>query len=190
MARILPPEPDQMSERQREVHEAIRSGPRGEVRGPLAVWLRRPELADRAQSLGRYCRYETLLPPRLSELAILTIARVWRAEFEWWAHAPIAREAGLSDAVIEAIRTGGTPAFDRSDEEAVYAFTRAAHETRRVPETLYARAVAVLGEDAVVDLVGILGYYALISLTLNAFEVEPPDGTPAAFGPMPAAEAP
>jgi len=77
MSRIAPPDRERVSERQREVYEAIRSGPRGQVRGPLAVWLRRPELADRAQALGHYCRYDTLLPPRLSELAILTVARIW-----------------------------------------------------------------------------------------------------------------
>lgn len=183
MARLAPPDPDRMDARQRDVCEAIRSGPRGGVRGPLALWLHRPELADRAQALGRYCRYDTLLAPRLSELAILTVARAWRAEYEWAAHAPIARAAGVPEAAIEAIRTGAEPAFENEDEAVVHAFARAAHQNRRVPDALYARAVAALGTPAVVDLVGLLGYYALISLTLNVFEVEPPEGAPRAFGP-------
>ena len=145
MSRITPPDGAALSERQREVHEAIRSGPRGQVRGPLAVWLRRPELADRAQALGRYCRYDTLLPPRLSELAILTIARIWGAEFEWWAHKAIALEAGLSEAVVEAIRTNREPVFEQEDEAVVSAFTRAAYLARRVSDALYARAVEILG---------------------------------------------
>ena len=175
MSRIVPPDVGNLSERQREVYEAIRSGPRGAVRGPLAVWLRRPELADRAQALGHYCRYNTLLPPRLSELAILTIARIWGAEFEWWAHKAVALKAGLSEAVIEAIRTNQEPAFENEDEAVVSAFTRAVHLERRVSDELYARAVEILGEEMVVDLVGILGYYALISITINVFDVDLPD---------------
>ena len=96
MPRITPPAPADMTPRQREVHDAIASGPRGRVEGPLAVWLRRPELAQKAQELGAYCRYGTSLPPRLSELAILTMARVWTAEFEWWAHKGPALDGGLA----------------------------------------------------------------------------------------------
>ncbi|MEZ5785287.1 MAG: carboxymuconolactone decarboxylase family protein [Xanthobacteraceae bacterium] len=176
MSRIAPPDIEGMSSRQREVHEAIRSGPRGQVQGPLAVWLHRPELADRAQALGRYCRYHTVLPPRLSELAILTIARIWGSEFEWWTHKPIALKAGVSEAVVEAIRTNQHPLFEKEDEAVVSAFTRAVHLERRVSDELYARAVDILGEDAVVDLVGILGYYALISITINVFDVDLPEG--------------
>ncbi|MBP0616883.1 carboxymuconolactone decarboxylase family protein [Jiella mangrovi] len=175
MARISPPDPQTMTARQREVHDAIASGPRGKVRGPLAVWLHRPELADAAQALGRYCRYDTLLEPRLSELAILTIARIWGSEFEWWAHKPIGLKAGLSEAVVETIRTNGEPVFERADEAIVHEFTRAVHTERKVSDDLYARAVSVLGEEAVVDLAGILGYYALISLTINVFDVDVPD---------------
>ncbi len=175
MTRIAPVDPAAMSSRQREVHDAIASGPRGQVRGPLAVWLHRPDLADRAQALGRYCRYDSLLPPRLSELAILTIARIWGSEFEWQAHRKHALDGGLSAAVIEAIRTGAEPPFDAEDERVVHAFTRAAHLDRRVSDALYAEAVATLGEPAVVDLVGVLGYYSLISLTINIFDVPPLD---------------
>jgi len=176
MSRIAPPDRERMSERQREVYEAIRSGPRRQVRGPLAVWLRRPELADRAQALGHYCRYDTLLSSRLSELAILTVARIWGSEFEWWAHKAIALRAGLSEAVVEAIRTNQEPVFEKADEAVVSAFTRAVHLERRVSDALYAHAVKILGEEAVVDLVGILGYYALISITISVFDVDLPDG--------------
>lgn len=176
MTRIAPPDPEAMSDRQREVYDAIRSGPRGQVRGPLAVWLNRPELADRAQKLGEYCRYDTLLTPRLSELAILTVARIWGSEFEWQAHKRHALDAGVDPAVIEAIRTGAEPPFAAEDERVVHEFSRAAHVDHRVSDALYARAVAALGEEAVVDLVGLLGYYALISLTINIFEVPAPGG--------------
>ena len=180
--RIPALDPARYSDAQRVVHDAIASGPRGGVRGPLAVWLHRPELAAAAQALGRYCRYETLLEPRLSELAIVTVARIWSSEYEWHAHRAIALEAGIAPQIVEAIRRNEPPAFEAEDEAIVHAFARAAHVDRAVPDDLYARAVACLGEPAVVDLVGILGYYALISLTINVFTVSPPADTPRAFG--------
>jgi 4-carboxymuconolactone decarboxylase len=172
--RLRAPDPDGYDARQREIHEAISTGPRGGVRGPLAIWLHRPELADAAQRLGRYCRYETMLEPRLSELAILTVARIWDAEYEWYAHKPPALAAGLAPDIVEAIRTGEEPDFAAEDEAVVHEFARAAHLERQISDPLYARAVAVLGEKAVVDLVGLLGYYALISITINVFRVSPP----------------
>ena len=176
MPRLPVPAPAEMSAEQRTIHDRIASGPRGGVRGPLALWLRRPELADKAQALGRYCRYETCLPPRLSELAILTTARIWDAAYEWQAHLQPAREAGLSEGVIVALGEDTTPAFHSADEELVYSFTRELNLTKAVSDDLYARTVAGLGPDATVDLVGVLGYYSLISMTIKAFDVLPPDG--------------
>lgn len=176
MTRIPPLDPEHLTARQREVYDAIASGPRGGVRGPLAVWLNRPDLADHAQALGRYCRYDTSLPPRLSELAILATARVWMSEFEWAAHKPIALKVGVAPEIVEAIRTGGEPVFDQADEAIVYRFSVMLHTERKVTDEVYSRAVDVLGKDAVVDLTGLLGYYTLISMTINVFEVPPPDG--------------
>lgn len=173
MTRIVPLDPATFTPRQKEVYEAIASGPRGQVRGPLAVWLTRPDLADRAQSLGRYCRYDSSLPSRLSELAILVTGRYWSAEFEWQAHKAIALEAGLSRAVVDALRDGTSPPFDQEDEAAVYDFARALLQDRSVSDVMFERAVSVLGYEAVVDLTGILGYYALISMTIKAFQVSP-----------------
>ena len=97
MTRLPIPNRDDLTPEQRAVHDRILSGPRGGVRGPLAVWLHRPDLADRAQRLGVYCRYGSSLPPRLSELAILTTARIWDASFEWETHRPHALSAGVSE---------------------------------------------------------------------------------------------
>lgn len=180
--RVSPPDAARMTERQRAVHDGIAAGPRGAVRGPLAVWLRRPEMAEVAQALGRYCRYETLLPPRLSELAILTIARAWGSEYEWYAHKPIALRAGVAAAVVEAIRDRRPPPFRRDDEEVVHAFTRIAQTERNVPDPLFARTVMVLGEDAVVDLVALNGYYAFISLSINVFGIPTPEDVPRELG--------
>ena len=176
MTRLTVPVPDEMSAEQRAVHDRIASGPRGGVRGPLALWLHRLELADSAQAQGRYCRYDTCLPPRLSELAILTTARIWDAAYEWQAHLQPAREAGLSEEVIIALGEDTTPTFSNPDEELVYSFTRELNLTRVVSDDLYARTVAGLGPDATVDLVGVLGYYSLISMTIKAFDVLPPAG--------------
>lgn len=161
---------------QRQVFDAIKSGPRGVVEGPLRVWIQSPPLADCAQKLGAFCRYATQLDPRLSELAIITVGAFWRSGFEWHIHAPIAERAGLSAEVIAAIRAWRSPVFSKPDERAVYAFSRELLETRTVSDGTYAEAIAALGQQGAVELVGILGYYTLICMTINAFHVPVPDG--------------
>ena len=162
---------ENLSPEQRRVYDAILSGPRGVVQGPLRVWINSPELADRAQALGAFCRYGTVLPARLSELAIITTGAYWKAGFEWAVHAPIALKAGLTPEVVEAIRTGKQPSFDRSDEAAVHGFTHELLHNRRVSEATSRKAVGELDSRSLVDLVGIIGYYGLISMTIVAFEV-------------------
>jgi 4-carboxymuconolactone decarboxylase len=156
---------------QKRVHDAIASGPRGSVRGPLAVWLNRVNLADKAQQLGRYCRYDSSLTPRLSELAILVTARIWDASYEWQAHEQPARNAGLPENVIASLKNDEQPAFVADDESLVYRFARELHLQRKVSDGLYQEAEEILGRDALIDLVGLLGYYTLISMTINAFEI-------------------
>ena len=172
MGRLNPPEPSELSSAQQDVYDSISSGPRGGVYGPLGVWLWRPELAQHAQRLGQYCRYDSSLSTRLSELAILITGRYWGAEFEWQHHKPIALEAGLDADIVEAIRQGEKPAFTKKDEQCVYDVAMSLYHTRKVDSKTYQSAIDVLGQDAVVDLVGVLGYYALISMTINVFEVD------------------
>ena len=176
MPRLPDLSPDVMSPEQRRVHDAILSGPRGVVEGPLRVWLHSPELAERAQALGAFCRYGTSLPARLSELAILVTGAHWQAGFEWHVHAPIAVKAGIDAVAVEALRRGDTPHFAQEDEAAVYAFAAELLRTRKVSAAPYARAAAAIGARGVVDLVGVLGYYGFISMTINAFEVALPGG--------------
>jgi 4-carboxymuconolactone decarboxylase len=173
--------PEDLTPAQRKVHDAIVAGPRGKVVGPLRVWLTSPALAERAQELGAFCRFGTRLPPRLSELAILVTGAFWQAGFEWHAHAPIARKAGVAADAIEAIRTGKEPKFAQEDERAVYGFSRELWVRHRVSDTTYRRAAELLGNAGVVELVGILGYYGLISMTINAFEVPLPVGAAEPF---------
>jgi 4-carboxymuconolactone decarboxylase len=161
---------------QRSVFDDIRSGPRGLVEGPLRVWLQSPAFAERAQKLGAFCRYETRMLARLSELAIVTVGAHWGSGFEWSVHAPIAAKAGIDSEVLEAIRVGTRPSIIRSDERAVYAFSRELLETKRISEGVYDDVVELIGTEGAVELVGILGYYTLICMTINAFEIPVADG--------------
>jgi 4-carboxymuconolactone decarboxylase len=181
MSRVPRLDPEKLAPEQRKVYDAIVAGPRGCVVGPLRVWLQSPGLADRAQALGAFCRFGTSLPPRLSELVILVTGAHWQAAFEWHEHAPIGLKARLDAGTIEAIRVGKPPNLMKSDEAAVYAFAKELLEKRKVSAATYERAVAEIGLTAVVELVGILGYYSLVSMTINAFEVPPPDGAPQPF---------
>jgi 4-carboxymuconolactone decarboxylase len=173
--------PEDLTPAQRKVHDAIVAGPRGRVVGPLRVWLLSPELAERAQEFGAFCRFHTSLPPRLSELAILVTGAFWRAGFEWHAHAPIAIKAGLPADAVEAIRLGKVPKFAHEDERAVYEFCRELWTERRVSDAAYRRIAGLLGTNTVVELVAILGYYGLISMTINVFEVPLPQGADQPF---------
>jgi 4-carboxymuconolactone decarboxylase len=167
---------EDMNSEQRRIHDEIASGPRGKVQGPLKVWLHSASLADKAQKLGQFCRYESSLPTHLSELAILVTGRFWGAEFEWYAHKKIGLEAGLDPVLVEAIRTRQVPSFMTNAERIVYEFATQLHRDHRVGDATYAAAIAEFGETGVVDLVGVLGYYTLISMTLNTFHVPLPDG--------------
>jgi 4-carboxymuconolactone decarboxylase len=178
-------DPSKLTPAQQKVYDAIASGPRGAVRGPLAVWLTSPELADKAQNLGAFCRFGTSLHPRLSELAILVTGAHWQAGYEWFAHAPIGIAAGLSPVAVEAIRRGETPTGLAADEQLVYAFAREMWRNRRVSDATYQATKTALGEQAVVELVGVLGYYTLISMTIVTFDVPLPDGTPEPFRDFP-----
>jgi len=171
-----------LSPEQRKVYDTIMSGPRRSVDGPFRAWLLSPEFAERAQSLGLICRFGSSLTPRLSELAILVVAAHWKSEFEWAGHSRLALAAGLSDAVIDALRRKVEPEFTQADETAVYGFARELLENQTVSATVFETAAEHFGLNGLVDLIGILGYYTLIAMTLAAFEIPAPAGTPPAFG--------
>jgi 4-carboxymuconolactone decarboxylase len=170
-------EESHLNEAQRALLASLRAGPRGQSitpRGPFAVWMHAPELGQLAQTLGAHCRYNKAVPPRLSEFAILCTARIWRAQYEWYAHAPMAEKAGVKPKTIADMRAGREPKSAAKDERAIYAFVQELYKTRRVSDRTYKRLHALIGDEAVVELVGILGYYALISMTLNVFRMMPP----------------
>jgi len=170
-------EESHLNEAQRALLASLRAGPRGKSirpRGPFAVWMHAPELGQLAQSLGAHCRYNKAVPPRLSEFAILCTARIWRAQYEWYAHEPMAAKAGVKAKTIADVRAGREPKSAPKDERAIYAFVQELYKTRRVSDRTYKRLHALIGDEAAVELVGILGYYALISMTLNVFRMMPP----------------
>lgn len=180
-SRLSALQPNEMSEDQKRVLADILKGPRGNLDGPFLAWIHSPELADHAQRLGAFCRYRTALELRLTELAILTTAAWWRSQAEWQIHEPIARDAGISDAVIESLRQQQTPVFSSADEQCVYEIGQSLYQTRRVDAALYEQGVALFGESAMVELVGVYGYYALVAMTLNVFDVRRDSDSPLPF---------
>ena len=178
MSRFPDLSPDRMTEGQQRVAAAIASGPRGGVRGPFAVLLRSPELADRVQKLGEHLRFHSSLPARLNEFAIIINARFWESKYEWFAHRPLAVKAGLAEAIADAVAKGQRPDGMKEDEALVYDFCTTLHRRHFVDDALFERARTLLGEQGVVDLIGVSGYYTLVSMVLNVAEIPRPAGTP------------
>ena len=160
-------DPSQMTDAQRKSYDGIVSGPRGDIRGPFNALLRSPDLADRVQRVGEYVRFKSSLPARLNELAILVVARYWSAQYEWYAHRELAMKAGLDAKIADAIAERKRPANMKDDEAAVYDFCTELHEKKSVGDAAYASALELFGEQGVVDLVGVSGYYTLVSMVLN-----------------------
>jgi 4-carboxymuconolactone decarboxylase len=171
----------EMTPPQRRVHDQIIAGRRGRFGGPFQLLIRAPEICEHAAKLGEQLRWGTSLPDRLSELAIITTAQFWRAQYEWYAHAPLAEEAGVPSAAIEAIRRGETPSFKQNDEALVHRICTELFKTRRLSDASFAEAIAVLGETGLTEVIAIIGYYTLIGNTLNVFQVPVPEGMAAPF---------
>jgi 4-carboxymuconolactone decarboxylase len=150
--------------------EAV-AGIRGKVPAPMIAWLRSPELARRGQKLGELLRFETTLEPQLSELAILVCGRHWTSHHEWTAHKAIGLKAGLDPEAIAAIAARRVPTLSDDRQQVVYEISSTLLATSRVPDPLYARGIALLGERGMVELVGVLGYYCFVALTLNTFQL-------------------
>ena len=170
---------DQLAAAQRALLQSIRSGPRGSsttIRGPFAVFLHAPAFGELAQRLGGHCRFNTGVPPRLSEFAILVTARLWRAQYEWFAHVPQAERAGVKPQTIRDLHKGRMPKAAPKDERTIYDFIQELYKTRRVSDKTFSRVRTLLGDAATVELVGVLGYYVLISMILNVFRMSPPPG--------------
>jgi 4-carboxymuconolactone decarboxylase len=178
MARIRLPGYEELTSEQRRVYdEVVRT--RGKLHGPLRAALHNAELADKWQQLGELLRYRTSLPPRLSELAILVTARHFDCQFEWYAHEPPALAGGLGADVVEAIRNGRRPQFVNCDEELIYEYCTVLQQTHFVDEARYQALLGHIGARSLVELTALLGYYAMVAMTLNAHEIPLPPGAAA-----------
>jgi 4-carboxymuconolactone decarboxylase len=167
---------EEMTSAQRRMAENLLSGPRKGVRGPFSALLYSPEMGDAAQELGARVRFKNSLPDKLKELAILTVARFWTAQFEWYAHHRLALEAGLNPTIAADIAAGKRPAGMHADEVAIYDFCSELLETREVSDASFAAVKDRFGESGVIDLICTMGYYTLVSMTLNVNRYPLPEG--------------
>ena len=177
----LPPIPaDTMTAEQKKAVADFKAARGAELSGPFYPLLRSPDMMTRARAMGDYLRYNSALPPRLSEFVILLTASQWAQQYEWAIHHPIALKEGVSPETATAIAEGRRPARMTEDEETLYDLCLELQRNHVVSDPTYARALARFGERGVVDTVGIVGYYTLLAMTLNTFQTPPPDGAPAA----------
>lgn len=193
--RLDPQTFDTLTDDQRVLWDNITTGPRGNpdhehgglagsdgaLIGPFNALFQSPEVGDAIQKLGASIRYGTSLPADLLEVAICTMGGHWRANFEFWAHARLAKNAGVSEGAIDAIRDGERPFFGDERQQTVYQFGRELIENQRVSDETYETLKDMLGESGVFEVASVMGYYALVSIGLNTFNVAMPPGVEAPF---------
>ncbi|RPI43488.1 MAG: carboxymuconolactone decarboxylase family protein [Betaproteobacteria bacterium] len=167
-----------MTDAQRKAAQELASGPRGRLNpsGPNALLLRSPDLMSRTQKVGEYLRYNTSLPVKLNEFAILITARQWCAQVEWLAHYPLALKAGLDPGVADDLAQGKRPHAMKDDEAAVYQFCTELHETKGVSDASFQAVADRFGERGVIDLIGVTGYYTMLAMVLNVGQQPLPGG--------------
>ncbi|ERF80518.1 carboxymuconolactone decarboxylase family protein [Bradyrhizobium viridifuturi] len=168
--------PSEMNAAQKETYDESIAGKRGAPPAPMMAWLNSPEMARHATRLGEVLRFDTIFPPKLSEIAILVTARHWTAHYEWYAHKRLALKGGLDPKIIEDIRVRRTPTFDDPKARMIYDVAKALHEGHGLPKALYDEAIEVLSQRGLVEVIGLCGYYTMVSMTLNTFEFQLPGG--------------
>src|SRR5256885_5430401 len=166
----------EMSAEQKEPSDDSIAGKRGAPPAPMMAWLNSPEMARHATRLGEVMRYNTLFPAKLSEIAILVTARHWTSHYEWYAHKRLALKGGMDPKIIDDIRDRRTPVFDDPKAKMIYDLAKSLHEGHGVSKSLYDEAVGVLTERGIVEVIGLCGYYTMVSMTLNTFEFGLPEG--------------
>ena len=167
---------DEMTAAQRTMVEHLVAGPRAGANGPFNVLLRSPEMGDIAQQFGASMRFNQAMPRKLNEMAIIITARYWTAQYEWYAHKRAALQAGLNPAIVDAIQNGRKPAGMQKDEEAVYTFCTELLNTKHVSDATFQVAKDLVGEKGVVDLMGVMSWYQMVSMLLNVDRYPLPDG--------------
>jgi 4-carboxymuconolactone decarboxylase len=174
--RLPPLPPGSLTPAQQQAAAELASGPRGAVFGPFVPLLRSPDLLSPLQKTGEYLRYRSALPPRLSEFAILIVARRWNQQYEWHVHAPIAAKAGVPEGHIAAVAAGRRPDAMAPDEAVVHDFLQELQHNRSVSDATYGRMVALFGERGAVDLCGLCGYYTTLAMVMNVARTALPQG--------------
>ena len=177
--------PEAMTDAQKKAAAEFAEGRGYAVRGPFAALLRSPEVMLRAKAMGDYLRFKSTIPPKLNELAILVTARQWGQSYEWHAHRPLAEKAGLKPEIAIAIAEGRRPTGLDADEALIIDFSTELHGNKCVSDATYARAVARFGEQGVVDLTAVNGYYAMIAMILNVARTQLPAGAEPQVKPFP-----
>jgi 4-carboxymuconolactone decarboxylase len=173
----MPPIPaDKLSDAQKKAAEIFAEGRGYALRGPFVPLLRSPEVMLRAKAMGDYLRFKSVLAPRLNEMVILITAREWTQQYEWNAHHPAALKAGLRREIADAIADGSRPVGMAEDEEVAYDMATEILRLKRVSEPTYRRAVAKFGEQGVIDLLGVVGYYNFLAIVMNATRTGMPEG--------------
>jgi 4-carboxymuconolactone decarboxylase len=177
IARFAPLKAEELDPAQKAWAEAIAAPPRNAkfTNPPYRAYIRSPEMAPRLTALTEYLRWKTSLPPRLSELAILITAREWTAQYEWFAHYPLALRGGLDPKVLSAIAEGRRPDNMKDDEAALYDLAMALYRDKKVPDPVYKAALEKFGERGIMDIIGIMGYYAITSMTLITMQAGAPN---------------
>ena len=168
--------PSEMSPDQKETYDESIAGKRGAPPAPMMAWLNSPEMARHATRLGGVLRFDTIFPAKLSEIAILVTARHWTSHYEWYAHKRLALKGGMDPKIIEDIRDRRTPHFDDPKGEMIYDVAKSLHEAHGLTNTLYQEAVELLTVRGLVEIIGLCGYYTMVSMTLNTFEFDLPEG--------------
>ena len=177
ITRFVPLKAEELTPPQKAWADAITAPPRNAKFGnpPYRAYIRSPELASRLSALSDYLRWNTSLSPRLSEMAILITAREWSAQYEWFAHYPLALKGGLDPQVADAIAAGKRPDGMKDDEAALYDLATALYRDRKVSDPVYKAALEKFGERGIMDVIGIIGYYDLVSMTLITMQAVPPN---------------
>ena len=172
----MPPLPaDKMTDAQRKAAAEMIAGPRKGVKGPFIPLLRSPELMDRLQKVGEYLRFQSSLPQRISELIMLVVSRKWTQHFEWFVHVPLGRKAGISEDTISALAEGRRPPGMSEDEALAHDFCVELLRNKGVSETTYRSAVMKFGENGVIDMIGVAGYFTTMSMVMNVAHSPPSD---------------
>src|ERR1700754_528174 len=168
--------PGEMNADKKQTYEEAIAGKRGSAPAPMMAWLNSPAMARHATRLGEELRFNTMFPAKLSEIAILVTARHFTAHYEWWAHKRLALKGGMNPDIIDAIRDRRTPVFDDPKGQMIYDVSKSLHEGHGVARALYDEAVKLLTERGIVEIIGLCGYYTMVSMTLNTFEFDLPAG--------------